>query len=138
MADGSVLPTIGAASVAEVTILPNDSPSGILTFTQLSYQVEEDAGSVDVVVSRQQGVFGQVSVVYFITNGQAVNGEDFLFLPQLDEVVFVDGQQNSTLTISITDDLLPEIEEDFCVGLRLPRNGATLGNITTSNSINFL
>ena len=124
-------PTVGEASVAEITILSNDSPRGTVTFLQDSYQVDEGVGLVEIVISREQGVFGDISVVYFIMNQQAVNGEDFQFEP-LDDVVFVDGQQNSTLVIPIIDDQVPEVEEDFCVGLRLPRGGAILGNITSS------
>lgn len=131
-ADGTTVPpSLGAASVAEVTIRPNDSPRGTITFIQSAFTVEEDAGAVDVVISREQGTVGRVSVVYFIISRSAINEEDFLVAP-LDDVVFVDGQSISTLTIPITDDLAPEIEEEFCVGLRLPREGAILGNITIS------
>ena len=129
--DGATPPSLGVDSIAEVTIVPNDSPRGIITFVQESYSVQEDGRSIDIVIAREQDTFGQVSVVYFITGRQAVNGEDFDVEP-LDDVVFVPGQANSTLTIRILDDTTPEIEEDFCIGLRLPREGAALGNITTS------
>jgi hypothetical protein len=127
----AVPPTLGVASVAEVTIESNDSPRGTLTFAQEAYVVQEDVGLVDIVVAREQGTFGQVSVVYFVAGVEAVNGQDFELEP-VDAVVFVPGQVNFTLSISITDDSLPEIEEDFCIGLRLPRDGAILGNTTTS------
>ena len=127
--EGTVPPSLGSASVAEVTIGSNDSPRGTITFLQDSYMVQEDVGSVDIVISRQQGTVGQVSVVYFVMNQQATNGEDFL-VETLDNLVFSDGQDSSTLSIPIVDDTEPEIEERFCVGLRLPRDGAILGNIT--------
>lgn len=130
-ATGTVPPTVGVASVAEVTILSNDSPRGTLTFLQESYTVQEDVGSVDIVIAREQGTIGQVSVVYFVTSVQAMNGQDFVVEP-VDAVVFAPGQANFTLSIPIMDDSLPEIEEDFCVGLRLPRDGAILGNVTAS------
>lgn len=131
---GTVPPTVGVASVAQVTIQSNDSPRGTLTFLQESYMVQEDVGSVDIVIAREQGTIGQVSVVYFVLNVQAMIGQDFVIEP-VDAVVFAPGQDNFTLSIPITDDLLPEIEEDFCVGLRLPRDGAILGNITASKLI---
>lgn len=136
MVTGTVPPTVGVASVAQVTIQSNDSPRGTLTFIQESYTVPEDVGSVDIVVARQQGTFGQVSVVYFVSGVEAVNGQDFVIEP-VDALVFVPGQPNITLSIPITDDSLPEIEEGFCVGLRLPRDGAILGNITMSKSLLF-
>ncbi len=133
--DGATAPpTVGVASVAEVTITSNDSPRGTLTFLQEAYLVLEAAGAVDLVIARDQGIVGQVTVLYFVTSLEAVNGEDFEFEP-LDEVTFADGQVNATLSIPITDDMRPEIEEDFCVGLRLPRGGAILGNITSSKSV---
>lgn len=39
--------------------------------------IEEDTGSLLIRVLRDQGLTGDVSVVYVITNGGAVNGEDF-------------------------------------------------------------
>ena len=39
--------------------------------------VAEDVGSVEVVVLREQGLVGEVSVVYVVTNVEATNGEDF-------------------------------------------------------------
>lgn len=129
--DSSIPPSLGGVSVAQVTIISNDSPRGTITFSQDSYTVQEDVGEVDIVIDREQGTIGEVSVVYFIINRQALNGEDFVFEP-LNDVVFVAGQPNSTLTIPVIDDSDPETEEQFCVGLRLPRNGAILGNITMS------
>lgn len=133
-ADGTVPPTVGVASVAEVTITSNDSPRGTLTFLQDSYLVQEDVGSVGIVIAREQGTIGRVSVVYFVGNLQAMNGLDFAVEP-VDAVVFEMGQPNFTLSIPITNDSEPEIEEQFCVGLRLPRDGAILGNITASKLV---
>lgn len=133
-ADGTVPPTVGVASVAEVTITSNDSPRGTLTFLQESYLVQEDTGAVDIVIAREQGTIGRVSVVYFVGNLQAMNGQDFMVEP-VDAVVFETGQASAILTILINNDSEPEIEEQFCVGLRLPRDGAILGNITASKLV---
>lgn len=139
LVDGEVStlpPTLGSASMAEVTISPSDNPSGIITFVQESFMVQEDVGTVDIAISREQGTVGRVSVVYFITNQQAMNGDDFVIEP-LDDVVFADGQDSATLTIPIVDDAEPEVEEEFCVGLRLPRDGAILGNLTLGKGDNM-
>ena len=126
----TVPPSLGDSTAAEVTIVPNDSPQGEITFIQESYFVMEDVGSIDIQINREQGTVGQVSVVYFISNRGAMNEEDFLIEP-LDDVVFFAGQSVFNLRIPILNDSDPEIEEEFCVGLRLPRGGAVLGNITT-------
>ena len=39
--------------------------------------VEEGVGVLEVVVEREQGVVGAVSVVYLVTDVGATNGEDF-------------------------------------------------------------
>ena len=88
-------------------------------------------GVLNVVISRDQGVFGQVSVVYFISTGSATSN-DFSLTPDVGELTFSPGQLQRSLDIMIVNDNEAEIAEDFCVGLRLPRFGAVLGNITTS------
>ena len=39
--------------------------------------MEEGVGVLEVVVEREQGVVGTVSVVYLVTDEGATNGEDF-------------------------------------------------------------
>ena len=86
-------------------------------------------------ILRVQGLVGEVSVVYFVTNGLAVNGEDFT-VNQLEELTFAPGETRKNVSIVIADDTIPEISEGFCVQLQLPRFGAVLGNITTSECHN--
>lgn len=92
----------------------------------------EETGSVGVVISREEGAFGRVSALYFVTGGSAVLGQDFTVTDPLGEVVFEQDQTTAVININIVDDNVPELEEEFCVQLRLPQGGALLGNITTS------
>ena len=39
--------------------------------------MEESVGVLEVVVEREQGVVGTVSVVYLVTDEGATNGQDF-------------------------------------------------------------
>ena len=94
--------------------------------------VLEGVGSVGVVISREQGSFGQVSAIYFVSGGTAVLGQDFTVSDSLGEVVFLQDQDTAVVNIAIVNDDLPEIDEEFCIQLRLPQGGATLGNVTTS------
>ena len=41
------------------------------------YSIEEDSGTFVIRVLRDQGLVGEVSVVYVIIDGGATNGEDF-------------------------------------------------------------
>lgn len=88
-----------------------------------------------VTVTREQGAFGRVSAIYFVSSGTAVLGQDFNLADPLGEVVFEQGQDVATISINIIDDNVPEVDEEFCVQLRLPQGGATLGNVTTSQSV---
>lgn len=40
--------------------------------------MEESVGVLEVMVEREQGLVGEVSVVYFVTDEGATNGEDFV------------------------------------------------------------
>lgn len=136
-ADSGIPPSLGMDTVAQITIPPNDSPQGILTFIQPSYSVDENIGTVDIVICREQGSVGSVSAVYFTINEQALNNVDYV-VEALDEVVFVAGQSENTLSVSIVDDLLPEIEEIFCIALRLPKFGAVIGSINKSKLLSYI
>lgn len=85
-----------------------------------------------MTISREQGAFGRVSALYFVTGGSAVLGQDFTVTDPLGEVVFEQNQATAVVNINIVNDNIPELGEEFCVQLRLPQGGATLGNITTS------
>lgn len=92
----------------------------------------EGIGSVGVTVSREQGAFGQVSAIYFVSGGTAVLGQDFTVADALGVVVFEQDQDSAVININIVNDNIPEVDEEFCIQLRLPQGGATLGNLTMS------
>ncbi len=96
--------------------------------------MSEDIGIFQLPILRVQGLVGQVSVVYFVTNGLAVINDDFVS-NQLEELVFAPGQTQRMVSIEIVNDEIPEVAEEFCVQLQLPRAGVILGNITTSECV---
>ena len=104
----------------------------ILTiFLYRDFITEEDE-SVSVTVSREQGSFGEVSAIYFVSGGTAVFGQDFTVTDALGVVTFGQNQDTAVININIINDNIPEVDEEFCVQLRLPEGGAVLGNITMS------
>lgn len=94
--------------------------------------VMENAGTLGVVVSREEGAFGRVSAFYFVNSGTAVSGQDFSISVPFGEVVFEQNQDTAVININIINDDIPEVDEEFCVLLSSPQGGATLGNITSS------
>lgn len=92
----------------------------------------ENAGTLGVVVSREEGAFGRVSAFYFVNSGTAVSGQDFSISVPFGEVVFEQNQDTAVININIINDDIPEVDEEFCVLLSSPQGGATLGNITSS------
>ena len=96
--DGDVPPSIGDNDQAQVTILPNDNPEGILNFAQTrcwhtthtlctlvnvsvlkhSVTVSEDVGQVELTVRRDQGTVGRVSAVVLLIDQGATADEDYI------------------------------------------------------------
>ena len=99
--DGDIPPSIGTDNQAQVTILPNDNPEGILNFVQSRYTlqnlshyihtlsvcvcvfnprvtVSEDVGQVALTVRRDQGTVGRVSAVILLIDQGATANEDYI------------------------------------------------------------
>ncbi|XP_065175877.1 adhesion G-protein coupled receptor V1-like [Sycon ciliatum] len=124
-----VQPTIAEPSSAEVTIPANDGTNGQLHFDGNStlVSVSEDVGFVNLTVSRTQGLFGQVSVFFFATAESVTPGSIDFTLPTNRLLVFNDGVDSQTISIGITADQIPEINEKFSVTLTGESGGATIG-----------
>ncbi|NQZ78323.1 MAG: alpha/beta hydrolase fold domain-containing protein, partial [Ekhidna sp.] len=124
--------TLGNPSTATVTIIEDDAvpPAGVLQFSDESYSVNESAGSITITVQRIDGGYGDVSVDYSVTNGSAINGNDYSVTDGT--LYFSNGEMSQTISIDITDDTLDENTETFIVILSNPIS-ATLGNNQTAN-----
>ena len=69
--------TGGGGTIASVTGLATDSPSGTVQFKSSTYSVSETGGSVRIYISRTGGSYGAASVNYATSNGTAMAGSDF-------------------------------------------------------------
>lgn len=115
------------------TVVPG--APGTLQFTQASVIVDEDAGLVNLQITRSGGATGAVAVrvvsEQLATNSDAgaiaVTGED---LGALDTTIaFADGDTTpKSLTVLILGDDKDEPLEAFLVNLTAPTGGATLGS----------
>lgn len=119
---------VSGQSTATLNILDDDG-SGTFYFEQSAYSVAEAAGSVTLTV-RRNNISGSASVDYATAIGSA-GPEDFT--QKSGTLHFTNGQATATVTISITNDAIAEVDQKFTVALSNPSSGATLGtpNVAT-------
>jgi len=104
------------ASPSTTTITIGDNDSCTVKFNVSSIEVEEDGGSIDLVVVRSGFCFGEISVRYDVINGSATPGADF----QLNEgtLVWQEGDPDErSVTVTVYDDALTEGSETIEVAL---------------------
>ncbi|KAL8615958.1 hypothetical protein ACOMHN_034634 [Nucella lapillus] len=129
--------TLGLFSRASITIQANDESAGYVTFVSpLRVELQEpkggnEAGSkAELSLRRGPGIYGQVKVPFVVTNLFDILSTDVS--PASGLVVFEDRQATAVIALTAVDDDDPETEEQFVVKLRIPSNGARLGNVTTA------
>ena len=115
--------TLGATPVATVTIESEDV-AGLLSIQNTT--VNEDEGTVTLIVSRTNGTDGVISVDYRTVDGTAIAGEDYL--SQTGTLTFDhDDQTAKQIEIAIIHDLLGnEGNETFTVELDNATGGAAI------------
>ena len=91
-----------------VEITENDNSRGLLNFVVSQLIVEEDVGSVELVVERNSGTFGSVAVDFIVT-GTTASSDDYS--PQSGTVQFAMDMASQTITIDIINDSESELEE---------------------------
>ncbi|XP_070543508.1 adhesion G-protein coupled receptor V1-like isoform X2 [Ptychodera flava] len=122
-------------SVAEITITENDYARGVLQFDVEKndlgeVEVYEGGGTdglIQLKVSRSEGTYTAVQVSWQAFIASASSDD---FSPMSGSVSFQDGQRESSVDITITDDSESENDETFNVRLYNPTNGAVLGSET--------
>ncbi|WP_133468342.1 PQQ-binding-like beta-propeller repeat protein [Paraglaciecola marina] len=117
--------TFGTPITATITIDDiEDASPGKLDLDNLTYSIDEDAGSLIVTVNRTEGAFGAASVDYSLSSVSATVDSDYSNAQgTLD---FSDGESTQTFSISIIEDSSAEDTETFTIGLSNPV-GASLG-----------
>ena len=91
-----------------VDIMENDNSRGLLEFAVTEVMVEEDVGSVELVVVRNSGMFGTIGVDFNVT-GITATGEDYS--PDSGSLQFGMDVSSQTITIDIINDSEAELEE---------------------------
>ena len=114
-----------------------DSPAndnGILTFEKTAYVVAEDAMYVEVIIVRQGGKSGNISVEFDTTPDSAT--QDIDYEPVSTTLTWADGEDDAAVVrIPIRADLESEPDETFQVVLSNPTGGAVFDNDRASVTI---
>jgi urease beta subunit len=127
--DTSEHPTAASRPKLTVTYNPVGTP-GTLQFSNATYSVNENQGTVTVTVTRTGGSTGSVSVHYATSDGTATAGSDYTATSGT--LTFADGETSKTFTIPILDDTLVEGNETVNLILSSPTGGAALGSQATA------
>ena len=106
--------------------VPNEP--GTIGLTLDSLTVDEALGTLNVIVFREGGADGVVTVDYTTSNGSA-DGNDYESISGT--LTFDDGATGQQLSLEIFDDNDVELDETFSISISNPTGGAELGATTT-------
>ncbi|KAL5255232.1 hypothetical protein ACHWQZ_G014602 [Mnemiopsis leidyi] len=112
--------------VTQVSIINDDEP-GILQFQKPSYLYKESAGMAELVIERNDGCDGRVTVRFKTKDITAIAGKDYEARDE--EVEFTHGEVTKTIQIPLHDDDVFNEDKIFEVMLSDPTAGSTLGKI---------
>ena len=105
--------------------IQNDDVAGTLALSSSTYSVNENAGTVTVMVNRTGGLASGVGINYATSNGTATAGSDFTSTSAM--LTFGGGETSKTFTVPITNDSVPEGNETFNVTLSSTTGGGSVG-----------
>ncbi|HFB64439.1 MAG TPA: hypothetical protein ENJ60_02770, partial [Aeromonadales bacterium] len=119
---------LGAAIRSTVTIADDDDPPspGILLMNNQTLNVDENAGTVDIIIRRATGNEGAVSVMLNSADGTALAGQDYQAISQV--VSFANAENTRTVTLTILDDQTFEGNETLSLSLSNPTGNAVIGS----------
>lgn len=100
-----------------VLIIDNDDFYGTLSFSQASYETDENGTGAAITIVRTGGTAETVSAQYHLYGSNAVDGLDFL--AQTNTVTFGPGQSSTNFTVAILQDNPAEQDGDKVVFMRL-------------------
>uniref|UniRef100_A0A4W3JB69 Adhesion G-protein coupled receptor V1 n=1 Tax=Callorhinchus milii TaxID=7868 RepID=A0A4W3JB69_CALMI len=128
-------PTYAEGLVSQVTIDANDGVKGVIQWQSIDFEVNETTNNLTLVMYRDRGTYGNVSLFLYPQNLEAQLGLDFSVTPMT--VVFGDGERYKYIQITILDDDVPEGDEHFQMIIASPSFGLELGEKTTATVIIF-
>jgi hypothetical protein len=121
--DESSVSSSSSSSRSSSSSVASAGAAGGFLFAKDKFIVPEGAGSFDLVILRQKGSKGAVSVKYTVTAGSATK-EDFA--EKTGRLDFKDGETSKGFSISLVDDKLGELNEVINMTLEDPTGGAVV------------
>ena len=118
---------LGFYKTAKVTIRKNDNPHGVVELSTSSASVLEGRDQLaQLEVVRTGGLYGAVTLHWSTAGLTAVRGVDFS--PRTTTVTLAEGQNKTSLEVTIIGDFISELPETFSVQLDSIDGGAELGS----------
>lgn len=122
----------GVVATQSVDVAINDNdPAPVIAVASGS---ADEGDPVVLVLSKTNSTALTHSVTYSSAAGSAAAGTDFS--SQSGTVSFAPAEMSKTISIPVTEDLAFEGQEAFTVSLSSPTNGASLGQLTATATIN--
>ena len=127
-------PRLGTITDYSVTIIENDDPYGVVSLTTSTLIATEGEEAV-LTIERTGGDFGLVILTVTITGGEA-GPSDYTDISG-SRVQLFQGQSLANITVPISDDSDPELQEEFVVSISLSPSSspALLGGVTSATVI---
>ena len=123
--DSTGNPTTVTDSTSNPTTIVEPLSPGTLQFTTDYYEVAENGGNINIIITRTGGSDGVVEVTYS-TQDDTAKSQDYIAIQ--DTLRWLEGDSESKrIKVSIYDDALVEGGESFFLKLSNPTGGATLG-----------
>jgi urease gamma subunit len=130
--------TVSADSMTSVTFtvqqVINEAMHGKLSFTSAADTVNENVATKTLTVNRSGGSDGVATVDYIVSGTATGGGMDYTLTTGSSSgiLTFEDGQTSQTITITINNDAIHEVDETIEIILSNPTGGISLG---TNNKI---
>ncbi|XP_060617754.2 adhesion G-protein coupled receptor V1 isoform X2 [Anolis sagrei] len=115
---------------AQIIIDANDGARGVIGWQNKNFEINELDRSLTLVIFRDRGSYGDVSLFLYAQNLEAQQGLDFNISSRT--LSFTDGERYKSVDIIIFDDDIPEGDERFQLVLANPSLGLELGENTTA------
>ncbi|NCT44034.1 MAG: hypothetical protein GPJ35_12020, partial [Microcystis aeruginosa G11-09] len=129
--------TLGTQTTAVLNLIDNDAVAGVLSFSNATYNINENGTPVtQVTINRTGGSDGAISTQILLTNGTATAGSDYVATPIT--VNFANGETSKTVTIPIINDTVLENTETINLTLANATGGATIDNAQKNAIVNIL
>jgi Ca2+-binding RTX toxin-like protein len=115
---------------ARATIIDNDAPAGTPLVSVSDLVVDEQAGTVTFAVTLDRPSTGVVSMNYGTVDGTAVAGTDYVAASGT--LSFAPGETVKTVSVSLVNNALAELDESFSLQLSALTGATTLDPLGTA------